>query len=108
MAMAQLLTSRMTSLEFVVADMVAFQKFIYLFIYHFYQSAALPPLGAPAQTWKPKTVNINTLASTAAAASVQIHIGSALLVFLIQPLELGHGNQQTRFALQKAAASRVS
>ena len=48
----------------------------------FYQSAALPPLAAPAQTWKPTTANMNTfMATTAAAASVRIHIGSALLVF---------------------------
>ena len=41
-----------------------------------YQSAALPPLAAPAQTWKLTTANMNTfLASSAAAASVQIHIG---------------------------------
>ena len=41
-----------------------------------YQSAALPPLAAPAQTWKLTTANMNTfLASTAAAASALIHVG---------------------------------
>ena len=73
----------------------------------FYQSAALPPLAAPAQTWKPKTAKMNTFTSTAAAASVQIHIGSALLVFLIQQLELEHGSQY-HFALQEDVAARVS
>ena len=58
-----------------------------------YQSAALPPLAAPAQTWKPRTANMNTLASTAAAASAQIHLGSALLVFSTQQLELDSGSQ---------------
>ena len=64
----------------------------------FFQSAALLLLGAPAQTWKPKTANMNTLAIIAAAASAQIHLGSALLVFSIQQLELEHGSQY-HFAL---------
>ena len=58
-----------------------------------YQSAALPPLAAPAQTWKSETANMNTLAIIAAAASAQIYLGSALLVFSIQQLELEHGSQ---------------
>ena len=41
----------------------------------YYQSVALPPLAAPAQTWKPKTANMNTLAIIVAAASAQIHMG---------------------------------
>ena len=40
-----------------------------------HQSAALPPLAAPAQTWKPRTANMNTLAIIVAAASAQIHLG---------------------------------
>ena len=56
--------------------------------YTFYQSVALPPLVAPAQAWKPKSANMNTLASTAAVASAQIRLGSSLLVFSIQPLQL--------------------
>ena len=63
-----------------------------------YQSVALPPLAAPAQTWKLKTANMNTLAIIAAVASAQIHLGSALLVFSIQQLELEHGSQY-HFAL---------
>ena len=55
-----------------------------------------------------KIVNTNTLANTAAVASVQIHIGWALLVSSIQPLEPNFGNQLTRFAQQKAVAVRVS
>ena len=75
----------------------------------FYQSAALPPLVAPAQTWKRTTANTNTfMETTAAAASVQIHIGSALLVFSTQQLEPDSGSQQTHFVLQKAVAARVS
>ena len=58
-----------------------------------YQSVALPPLAAPAQTWKPKTVKMNTLAITAAAASAQIRLCSALLVFLMQPLDPVTGSQ---------------
>ena len=73
----------------------------------FYQSVALPPPAAPAQTWKPKTASINTfLAITAAAASVQIHLGSALLVSSTQQLESDSGGQH--FALQEAVAARVS
>ena len=43
---------------------------------------------------------MNTLAIIAAAAGAQIHLGSALLVFLIQQLELEleHGSQY-HFAL---------
>ena len=71
----------------------------------FYQSAALPPLAAPAQTWKPKTANttcINTLTRNAAAASV----GTALLVSSTQQLDPDFGS--IHFALQKAVAPRVS
>ena len=57
----------------------------------FYQSAALPPLAAPVQTWKPKTANTNTWSMTAAAANVEL--GSALSVFLIQQLEQDSGSQ---------------
>ena len=59
----------------------------------FYQSAALPPLAAPVQTWKPTTANMNTFKTTAAVASVQIHSGSALLVFLTQQLEPDSGSR---------------
>ena len=48
---------------------------------------------------------MNTLAIIAAAASA--HLGSALLVFSIQQLELEHGSQY-HFALQKNVAVRVS
>ena len=50
---------------------------------------------------------MNTLAIIAAAASAQIHLGSALLVFSIQQLELEHGSQY-HFALQEDVAARVS
>ena len=50
---------------------------------------------------------MNTLATIAAAASAQIHLGSALLVFSIQQLELEHGSQY-HFALQEDVAARVS
>ena len=73
--------------------------------YTFYQSVALPPLVAPAQAWKPKSANMNTLASTAAAASAQNQLGTSLLVFSIEPLESVSGSQH--FALTTAAA-RVS
>ena len=63
--------------------------------YFFYQSVALPPLAAPAQAWKPKSANMNTLASTAAVASAQIRLGSSLLVFSIQPLEPDSGSQHS-------------
>ena len=65
----------------------------------------MPPLAAPAQTWKPTTAKMNGSASTAAAASA--HLGSALLVFLIQPLEKESGNRN-HFVLQKAVAVMVS
>ena len=71
-----------------------------------YQSVALPPLAAPAQTWKPRTANMNTLAIIAAAASAQIHLGSPLLVFSIQRLELEYGSHH--FALQEDVATKVS
>ena len=74
----------------------------------FFQSAALLLLGAPAQTWKPKTANMTGLASTAAVANAQIHLGLALLVFLMQLLEKNFGSEHTRIALQRAVASRVS
>ena len=48
---------------------------------------------------------MNTLAIIAAAASA--HLGSALLVFLIQPLEKESGNRD-HFVLQKAVAVMVS
>ena len=48
---------------------------------------------------------MNTLATTAAAAGA--HLGSALLVFSIQQLELEHGSQY-HFALQEDVAARVS
>ena len=70
----------------------------------FDQSAALLPLAALAKTWKPKTANLNSV-TTAAAASA--HLGSALLVFSIQQLELEHGSQY-HFALQEDVAARVS
>ena len=65
----------------------------------------MPPLAALAQTWKPRTANMNTLATIAAAAGA--HLGSALLVFSIQQLELEHGSQY-HFALQEDVAARVS
>ena len=78
--------------------------------YIFHQSAALPPLAAPAQIWKPKTATMNTfLLTTAAAASVQIQVGSALLVSSTQQLEPNIGSQCTHhFALQMAVAVKVS
>ena len=68
-----------------------------LILFFFFQNVALPPLAAPARTWESETVNMNTLATTAAAASAQIHLGSALLVSLIQPLEKESGSNN--FAL---------
>ena len=50
---------------------------------------------------------MNTLAIIAAAASAQIHLGSASLVSWIPPLELESG-RGTPFALLMAAAARVS
>ena len=47
---------------------------------------------------------MNTLAIIAAAAGA--HLGSALLVFSIQQLELEHGSHH--FALQEDVAARVS
>ena len=44
----------------------------------FYQSAASPPLAAPAQTWKSVTANTRALlflANAVAAANAQIHLG---------------------------------
>ena len=73
-----------------------------------YQNAALPPLAAPAQTWKLKTANMILLENIAAAANAQIHLGLALLVFLMQLLEKNFGSEHTRIALQRAVASRVS
>ena len=62
--------------------------------YILYQSAALPPLAAPAQIWKPTTAKMNTfLSTTAAAASVHIQVGSALLVSSTQQLEPNIGSQ---------------
>ena len=59
-----------------------------------YQNVASPPPAAPAQKWKPKTANMNTfIATTAAAASVLIHNGSALLVSSIQQLDPDSGNR---------------
>ena len=71
----------------------------------FDQSAALLPLAALAKTWKPKTANLNSV-TTAAAASA--HLGSALPVSLTQPLELDSGNGSFHFAPQKAVAAKVS
>ena len=49
------------------------------------------------------------MVSSAAAASVQVHVGSALLVSSIQQLETNSGRQlTTHFALQKPAAARVN
>ena len=79
-----------------------------LIVVSFCQSAALPPLAVPAQTWKPTTAKMNLwLTSTAAAASAQIHLGSALLVFSTQQLELDSGSQ-SHSVLQKAVAVKVS
>ena len=66
----------------------------------------MPPLAAPAQIWMLTTVNMNILAIAAAAASVQIHIGSALLVSLTPSLEINCGSHN--FALQEAVPARVS
>ena len=74
----------------------------------FYQSAALPPLAAPAQTWKHLTANTRLLAANAAAAaSAQIQLGSALLVSQTRPLEPDSGRWH-QFALQTGVAARVS
>ena len=75
----------------------------------FYQSAALPPLAAPAQTWKPKTANTRhlLLANAAAAACAQMQLGSALLVSLTRPLQPDSG-KCLHFALKAAVAARVT
>ena len=49
---------------------------------------------------------MNILATTVAAASVQIHLGAALLVSSIQQLEPNSGSQ-THFVLQRAVAAKV-
>ena len=84
---------------------VFLRRFLFVLLISFPQSAALPPLAAPAQTWKPTTAKPSTLASTAAAASA--HLGSALLVSLIQLARLDSG-RSLHFALQKAVAVKVS
>ena len=48
------------------------------------------------------------LASTAAVANAQIHLGLALLVLLMQLLEKNFGSEHTPIAQQRAVASRVS
>ena len=54
------------------------------------------------------TANMITfMVNTAAADSVKIHIGSALLVFSIRPLDPNSGSKRIRFALLKAVAARV-
>ena len=74
----------------------------------FYQSAASPSLAASAQTRKPTNANMNTsMATTAAAASAKIHLGSALLVFSTQQLDPDSGSQKTH-VLQKSVAAMVS
>ena len=65
---------------------------VWLIIY-LSQSAAMPPLAAPAQIWMLTNVNMNILASAAAAASVQIHLGAASLVSSIQQLEPDSGSR---------------
>ena len=68
----------------------------------------MPPLAAPAQTWKHLTANTRLLAANAAAAaSAQIQLGSALLVSQTRPLEPDSGRWH-QFALQTAVAARVS
>ena len=58
----------------------------------FYQSAALPPLAAPAQTWKPTSANMNTSMTLTTAAAASVEVGSALLVFSTQQLEADSGS----------------
>ena len=48
------------------------------------------------------------LPNTAAVANAQIHLGLALLVFLMQLLEKDCGSEHTPIAQQRAVASRVS
>ena len=68
----------------------------------------MPPLAAPAQTWKHLTANTTLLAANAAAAaSAQIQLGSALLVSLTRPLEPDSGRCYHP-ALQTVVAARVS
>ena len=69
----------------------------------------MPPPAAPAQTWKPKTANTRNLllANTAAAASAQMQLGSALLVSPTRPLEPDSGRCH-QFAPETAVAARVS
>ena len=80
---------------------VFLRRFLFVLLISFPQSAALPLLAAPARTWKQMIANMNTLASTAAAASAQIHLGSALPVFSTQlGMGLDFGSQHSpRFAL---------
>ena len=74
-------------------ELTGWRNSVRLFIQIFHQNVALPPPVAPAQTWKPETANMNTfIATTAAAASVRIHSGSALLVFSTQQLEPDSGS----------------
>ena len=75
-----------------------------------YQSVALPPLAAPAQTWKLKTANMILLENIAAAANAQIHLGSSSNVSSIQQRVQSCGSQlsQThKLVLQRAVAAKV-
>ena len=89
---------------------VFLRRFLFVLLISFPQNAALPLLAAPARTWKQMIANMNTLASTAAAASAQIHLGSALPVCWTQPpMDPDSGSQRIQpFALLKAVAVRVS
>ena len=74
--------------------------------YIFHQSAAWPPLAAPAQTLKPVTANTSLqLANAASAASAQP--GTTLLVSLTRPPEPDSG-RSPQLVLQTAVAARVS
>ena len=72
------------------------------------QSAASPPLAAPAATWKAMIANTSTSANTAVAEDAQSHIGSPSPVFSIHPLEINIGSQLTPFALLKTVVAKVS
>ena len=68
----------------------------------------MPPLAAPAQTWKHLTANTRLLAANAAAAaSAQIQLGSAWLVSQTRPLEPDSGRSPQQLVLQMAVATRV-
>ena len=74
---------------------------------NFYQSAALHPLTAPAQAWKPNAKRNLFLADTAVAASAQMQFGSVSPASPAPPQQLESG-RSPHFVLQQVPAATVS